>query len=256
MRITEQIQMIRDLVGVDDLKNAIDKLRQLSEGSSVLNGIILQSAKLNDIQKQVVFSKINYNDESIAKAQIRASILSLIDEVQLELAGKTDVIQKEIDLSLFEIIRKHGVNETAKQKINSLKKDNKTYYCLWIDEDHSNDQMELQALTGIGLECRTATNPYKAYQIMKREKPDIIIMNSLKGLKDNRKEGIEFCAYLYSLSKYKAIPIIMHSLSLYNDIKQKKIALIDLPPNIKNRFSEKDSLIVRDLIEEVIDNLK
>ncbi len=248
--------MIRDLVGADDLKNAINRLRQLSEGSSVLNSIILQSARLNDIQKQVIFSTISYNDESIAKAQIRSSILSLLDEVQRELEEKSDIIQKEIDLSLFEIIRKHGVNEAAKKKIDHLKKDKKTYYCLWIDEDPSNDQMELQALTGIGLECRTAANPYKAYQSMKRQKPDIIIINSLSGLKDNKKEGIEFCAYLYGIPKYKDIPIIMHSLSLINDIKQNKIELTELPANIKNRFSEKNSLIVRDLIEEVIDNLK
>ncbi len=256
MKLLNQVQLIRDLVGAGNLKDAVTKLRQLAEGSPNLNAVIIQAARLNNLQMEIVTGVTTYQDQDIARSQISRAVLDLVSVIEGEMKSRGQYWQTEINNTLDEIIRKHGISPFIHQTITAHRNLDRTYYCLWIDDDPSNDQMEMQAIMSVGLECRTALNPYDTYKIMKSQKPDVIIINSLSRLKGDENEGIEFCRFLAKGEVFNTIPVLLHSTSFQIKLEEAREYNLNitskLPKNIKNNFHEKNTLIIRDLIEELV----
>lgn len=254
MKLKNQVQIIRELVAEGKIKDALAKLRQLAEGSSSINEIILQAARLSSLQTGLVTGSVTYQDQDIARNQIIAAILEILSSVEAEIKKMSSLWQVEIDNTLDEIISKHGIAPDIHETIVKHRKLAKTYFCLWIDDNPRNDKMEMQTIMSLGFECRTALSPYEAYSILKSNKPDIIIINSLSRLLDNENEGIDFCKFLEKQKQFSQIPILLHSISYQNRLKNTDKAKLwsDLPSNIQNDFEGKNVLVIRDLIEEIV----
>ena len=248
--IEYQIEEIKKIVSLGGIRDAIDKLQQLAKNSesfsNILNDAIMQSSRLSRVEQNMLSGTIKYEESTIAHNQIVQSILSITTELQEQVKGK-EHIEDEVNVSIqklydIEVSRKFGISKETLQTIQSFKKKHKIHHCLWIDDAPNNDVIELQLLSIIGIENRTAKDPYTAYKTLKDTKIDIIIINSLKRLKDSPQEGIQFCEYLFTLPQFKNIPIILHSISFQDAIdneKDKEIRqaiIAQLPKNIKNRF--------------------
>lgn len=262
MNIKEQLAIVKNKVAKGELKDAISRLRQLMEGSNAINDILAQSANLSTLESSIISGVVNYDYQYIARSQITTSVLSIIANIEENMGESWEEMGQQVLESLDEILRKHGLSEDIHQLISKHREAKKTYQCLWIDDNPLNDKMEMEALFAMGLVCRTASDPYKAYAILNEKisgaynLPDIIIINSLERLKDNENEGIEFCEYLDQKSAFQNIPVLLHSVGFQDKLKksnksQIELTLTELPKNIKNRFLSKNTLIIKDLIEEV-----
>lgn len=264
MEIKGHLDIIKNQIAKGDLKDAISRLRQLMDGSNTINDIIAQSANLSILESNIIAGVVSYDNQYIARSQITSAVLKIIQSIQDNMGENGEKMRKQVLDSLDDILRKHGVSEDIHKHINKHREVKKEYRCLWIDDNPINDEMEMQALFAMGLVCRTAKDPYKAYEILNKKAtaredvyvPDLIIINSLRRLKDNENEGIEFCKYLAQKNQYQNIPILLHSVHFEEKLKKSdadevKQIRADLPQNIKNRFEVKNTLIIRDLIEEV-----
>lgn len=252
MNIIEHFKSIRNHIEKGRINEAIDKLQFLSNKSSILDKVILQKSRLSELNKIILNGTLSYEEGNITRNQITSSILNLANEIEKEIL-KEDGIRKQLFLSVEEFIRKFGLDSKIIKKYLPTSS-RKKLICLWVDDKPEDDKIEMDILTALNIQCKIATDPYSAYQIMKEKKPNIIVINSLGRLRDNINEGIEYCEFLNRDKKYKDIPVIMHSISLQNRINNRE--KVKLPKNIKNNFKDKNTLIIKDLIEEIIINLK
>lgn len=62
MTLKAYTDQIGELVGKDDLKTALQQLHQLLKNSPQLDEAIIQSARYNDIMKQIRMGTINFED--------------------------------------------------------------------------------------------------------------------------------------------------------------------------------------------------
>lgn len=89
------IKNIQDLIAQDQLPQAIKLLKKLLENSPKLDEVILQSARLQSIRKQVRTGQVNFEDGNVTHNQIRAGVLELVTEITTQEKQRED-IKKEI----------------------------------------------------------------------------------------------------------------------------------------------------------------
>lgn len=75
---------VRELIRADDLPEALRLLQELLKNSPKLNEVLLQSARLSDISRQIRLGLIDFNQASLTKNQIRAGLLELIAEIETQ----------------------------------------------------------------------------------------------------------------------------------------------------------------------------
>lgn len=73
---------IRYLIADDDLSRALAQLHDLLQNSPKLDEVLLQSARLNDISRQVRLGLTDFSQASLTKNQIRAGLLELLTEIE------------------------------------------------------------------------------------------------------------------------------------------------------------------------------
>ena len=78
----QAIQEIQLLVAEDKLDQALQKLQELLKDSSRLNEVILQTGRLANVQSQIRMGTISGSQADLTKNQIRAGILSLINDLE------------------------------------------------------------------------------------------------------------------------------------------------------------------------------
>lgn len=76
------VEIIGDLIGKDDLALAIKNLYALLKDSPKLDEAILQSARYNDVIKQIRLGTIDFEQANITKNQIRYALLDLVREIE------------------------------------------------------------------------------------------------------------------------------------------------------------------------------
>jgi predicted acylesterase/phospholipase RssA len=123
---------------------------------------------------------------------------------------------------------------------------------LWIDDDYTNDALELLVLERMNFNVTLASSTREARIILERRasnngRPpfDLIITDSNRGGYAN--EGIQFCEELNKDERFTAIPVLLHSKTWKEGLRQKGVKL---PENIKNSRN-RNLLRLNDLIEEV-----
>ena len=103
----EYISSVRQLIGKDDVKEAISRLHHLLEHSPKLNELLLQSARYSDILKQVRLGVVSFENANLTKNQIRTGLLELIDEIEDQ--AKKPEYRKELDQAISIINSKNVV---------------------------------------------------------------------------------------------------------------------------------------------------
>lgn len=96
MTVKDYCRRIGDLVGKDDLKTAIQELHQMLRKSPHLDEAIIQSARYNDIMKQIRLGTVSFAAVDQRKNQIRLGILNLLAELE-EQAVEQEQIRSEIE---------------------------------------------------------------------------------------------------------------------------------------------------------------
>ena len=92
------VETIGDLIGKDELAKAIQLLYALLKESPQLDEAILQSARYNDVIKQIRLGTVDFEQANITKNQIRYALLVLVREIE-EQELKSE-ISTEIELFL------------------------------------------------------------------------------------------------------------------------------------------------------------
>lgn len=73
---------IRALVGKNDLKEAIRQLHALLENSPALDEVLQQSARLQDIRRQIRLGLVDDEQANLTHNRISAGILDLLRELE------------------------------------------------------------------------------------------------------------------------------------------------------------------------------
>lgn len=89
---------IRQLIADDALPEALQQLRNLLQNSPQLSEAILQAARLSDVSRQIRLGLINHQEANLTKNQIRAGLLDLLDDIELQDAKPA--IQEEIKAAI------------------------------------------------------------------------------------------------------------------------------------------------------------
>lgn len=90
----DPILTIQDLIEKDDLPAAIQQLKQLFTNSPTLNTLLMQSARFNALQKQIMEGTVDFEQANLSNNQIRANLLALLQQVRAE-QQNNPVLQQE-----------------------------------------------------------------------------------------------------------------------------------------------------------------
>ena len=76
------LSSIRDLIARNELAAALTQLRSLLENSPKLDEALLQSARFQDIRKQIRLGMVSHAEANLTQNQIRAGLLDLLQEIE------------------------------------------------------------------------------------------------------------------------------------------------------------------------------
>lgn len=251
MKVKDHIEAIRGNIAKGQLSEAIDKLQFLSEKSSRLDDVILQKARLSDLNNLILRGGISYEDSNATRYQINKAVLDIVKELEFYLSEET--IQSELKDSIEAFIEKFGLDEALLNEHLERTAEN-TYHCLWVNNNSNTDKIEIDLLAALDVQCETARDPYEAYRVLNEREPSVIVLDSLISLRDNENEALEFCEFLCRYPKFRSIPVILRSQLIQNKISQDHDYLLanPLPSNIANNFDARNPFVIRDLVEEVL----
>ena len=89
-KITEHVG---NLIGTDELTEAISYLRNVLRNSPKLDQILIQSGRLTDLMQQIRIGTVNYEQANLTKNQIRFGILDLIREIDTISESNPDILK-------------------------------------------------------------------------------------------------------------------------------------------------------------------
>jgi hypothetical protein len=76
------IAHIRTLIAKDDVKTAIQQLSDLLKNSPLLDEAVQQSARYNNVMKEIRLGLVDYKADNITQNQIRFGVLELLREIE------------------------------------------------------------------------------------------------------------------------------------------------------------------------------
>lgn len=85
---------IQQLIASDEIAEAIRILQELLKNSPKLNEVLLQSARLSDIDRQIRLGLVDANQANLTKSQIRAGLLELLDEIKTQEKALPDILRE------------------------------------------------------------------------------------------------------------------------------------------------------------------
>ena len=84
MASTPYLNQIRQHIALDELPATLQQLCSLLETSPRLHEVLQHSGRFNDLLYQIRMGTLSYEQATLTKNQIRASLLDLMDEVEKE----------------------------------------------------------------------------------------------------------------------------------------------------------------------------
>ena len=91
MASTPYLNQIRQHIALDELPATLQQLRTLLETSPKLHEVLQQSGRFNDLLYQIRMGTLSYEQATLTKNQIRASLLDLVDEIANEESNKPEI---------------------------------------------------------------------------------------------------------------------------------------------------------------------
>jgi hypothetical protein len=73
---------IRALIARDEMDTALQQLRALLDNSPKLDEVLLQSARFQDIRKQIRLGLVSHAEANLTQNQIRAGLVDLLSEME------------------------------------------------------------------------------------------------------------------------------------------------------------------------------
>lgn len=92
------IEIIREHISRDELEIALGQLRALLKSSPKLDEVILQSARFQDIRKQIRSGTTSKLEANLTQNQIRAGLLDLLLEIETQ--GATPTLREELERTI------------------------------------------------------------------------------------------------------------------------------------------------------------
>lgn len=96
MKIYNFTEQIGNLIANDNLPRAIGLLKEFLDKSPKLDEAIIQSARFNDISKQIRLGVVDFEQANITKNKIRFAILDLLRDVEESVESNAE-IRKEVE---------------------------------------------------------------------------------------------------------------------------------------------------------------
>jgi len=90
---------IGEMIGKDDLEGAIKKLSTIMKQSEQLDDIIVQSARYNDVMKQIRDGVIDFQQSQVTKNQIRYALMDITREFETAVLDKP-ALEAEMDRAI------------------------------------------------------------------------------------------------------------------------------------------------------------
>lgn len=84
MNKTEHLTLIRQLIAKDDLDTVIQQLQLLLKNHPKLDEAILQSARFEDIKRQIRLGLVDHQSANLTKNQIRAGLLDVLKAIEAQ----------------------------------------------------------------------------------------------------------------------------------------------------------------------------
>jgi predicted HTH transcriptional regulator len=165
------IETIGELIGKDELALAIKNLYALLKGSPKLDEAILQSARYNDVIKQIRLGIVDFEQANITKNQIRYALLDLLREIETEeqkidikveiehflsqytpiIQGKNIIagsIQSEKEIIIGDNHKSSRINIQNVDAIFTNENAKKTEYDLFLTDIKKHEHNQFSATTG------------------------------------------------------------------------------------------------------------
>lgn len=95
MKLAKFNKKIIKLIGKDNLDDAIRKLHNFLQSHPKTDELVIQSARYNDLKKQIRLGVIDLEKANITKNKIRLALIELLDEIE-DYYKDNPEIQKEI----------------------------------------------------------------------------------------------------------------------------------------------------------------
>lgn len=87
---------IRELIAAGDLQAALDQLQSLLQNSPRLDEVIMQSARFQDIRREIRLGVVDHEQASLTKNQIKAGVLDLLREIETQ-ETTVPVVREEME---------------------------------------------------------------------------------------------------------------------------------------------------------------
>lgn len=123
--IQDYLKTIRQLIAKDELNTALAQLRNLLKNSPNLDEVLLQSARFQDIRKQIRQGIISNAEANLTQNQIRAGLLELLTEIENQTATTNNqptakALRTELQQSISIVHSKNVVtgNVSANRDVN------------------------------------------------------------------------------------------------------------------------------------------
>ncbi len=148
-----------------------------------------------------------------------------------------------------DVIRKLGLDDRVKKALEMLRQTGRSLHVLWIDDDYTNDAIELIVLNRLGLKVTPVSSSRAARELIRQQQTpfDLIITDANR--EGNSNEGILFCKELREqIPAYETVPVIVHSITQGGNTDT-------WPDFIRNKSSGRDVRILKDLVLETLETL-
>lgn len=89
------IQNIRNLIAKDDLSTALIQLKALLDKTPLLNEVLHQSGRFEDIRNQIRLGTVSHAEANLTQNQIRAALIELLAEIDQQ--GEMPMLRKEME---------------------------------------------------------------------------------------------------------------------------------------------------------------
>ena len=94
------LSSLRDLIARDKLDEALQQLRTLLDNSHQLDEALLQSARWQDIRKQIRLGIVSHEDAMLTKDQIKKGLLDFLREIEEQ--GEKPGIKEEVEKAILD----------------------------------------------------------------------------------------------------------------------------------------------------------
>ena len=113
MALNNYLNQVGELIGKDELPLAIAMLHKLLKNSPKLDEVILQSARYNDITKQIRLGTVDFNQANLGKNQIRYAILDLVQDIEGSVSENPHLEKESSDFvqkweSQYNVVQSHS----------------------------------------------------------------------------------------------------------------------------------------------------